>query len=43
MLADTEKVIVLAANPASVDAIIQRWQALTGGSARRLESGFLKM
>ena len=31
-------VVVLAANPAAVDAIIRRWQALTGGSARRMES-----
>ena len=32
-------VVVLAANPAAVDAIIRRWQALTGGSARQVDSG----
>ena len=32
-------VVVLAANPAAVDAIIRRWQALTGRSAGRMESG----
>jgi hypothetical protein len=32
MLAGEESaVVVLAANPAAVDAIIRRWQALTGG------------
>ena len=28
----------VAANPAAADAIIRRWQAATGGSARRMES-----
>jgi len=32
-------VVVLAANPAAVDAIIRRWQASTGGSARHIASG----
>jgi hypothetical protein len=42
MLADEKEesvVVVLAANPAAVDAIIRRWQALTGGGARHVESG----
>ena len=40
MLAGEENVVVvLAANPAAVDAIIRRWQALTGGNARHMESG----
>lgn len=40
MLADEENVvIVLAANPGSVDAIIRRWQVLTGGNARQMASG----
>jgi len=40
MLAGEENVVVvLAANPAAVDAIIRRWQALTGGGARHMESG----
>jgi ParB-like chromosome segregation protein Spo0J len=40
MLAGEENVVVvLAANPAAVDAIIRRWQALTGGSARQMASG----
>jgi hypothetical protein len=40
MLAGGENVVVvLAANPAAVDAIIRRWQALTGGSARQTASG----
>src|SRR6516164_974685 len=32
-------VVVLAANPAAVDAIIRRWQAATGGNARHMASG----
>jgi hypothetical protein len=32
-------VVVLAGNPATVDTIIRRWQALTGGNARHMESG----
>ena len=32
-------VVVLAANPGSVDAIIRRWQALTGDTARQMASG----
>src|SRR5271166_2222690 len=32
-------VVVLAANPAAVDAIIRRWQARTGGAARQAASG----
>jgi ParB-like chromosome segregation protein Spo0J len=32
-------VVVLAGNPATVDTIIRRWQALTGGSARQMASG----
>ena len=32
-------VVVLAADPASVDAITRRWQALTGGNARHAASG----
>jgi ParB-like chromosome segregation protein Spo0J len=40
MLADGENsVVVLAANPAAVDAIVRRWQTMTGGDARRLASG----
>jgi ParB-like chromosome segregation protein Spo0J len=40
MLAGEENVVVvLAANPAAVDAIIRRWQALTGGSARHMANG----
>jgi ParB-like chromosome segregation protein Spo0J len=40
MLAGEENVVVvLAAYPAAVDAIIRRWQALTGGSARQMASG----
>jgi hypothetical protein len=40
MLAGEENVVVvLAANPVAVDAIIRRWQALTGGSARQMASG----
>jgi ParB-like nuclease domain len=40
MLAGEENVVVvLAANPAAVDAIIRCWQALTGGSARQMASG----
>jgi hypothetical protein len=40
MLAEGENsVVVLAANPAAVDAIIRRWQKTTGGDARRLASG----
>ena len=39
MLAGEEDVVVvLAANPGAVDAIIRRWQALTGGSARHAAS-----
>ena len=34
-----DAVVVLAANPATVDTIIRRWQSLTGGSARHMESG----
>jgi ParB-like chromosome segregation protein Spo0J len=36
---EQDVVVVLAANPGSVDAIIRRWQALTGGSARQMASG----
>jgi hypothetical protein len=36
---DAENIVVLAANPSTVDAIIRRWQALTGGSARHLANG----
>ena len=32
-------VVVLAGNPATVDAIIRRWQALTGDTARHAASG----
>ena len=32
-------VIVLAANPATVDTIIRRWQTLTGDTARHAASG----
>jgi len=32
-------VVVVAANPAAADAIIRRWQARTGGSARDIASG----
>jgi len=40
MLAGDESVVVvLAANPAAVDAIIRRWQAATGGNARHMASG----
>jgi ParB-like chromosome segregation protein Spo0J len=40
MLAGEENVVVvLAANPAAVDMIIRRWQALTGGNARHMASG----
>ena len=40
MLAGKDNVVVvLAANPGAVDAIIRRWQALTGGNARHMESG----
>jgi len=40
MLAGEEDaVVVVAANPAAVDMIIRRWQALTGGNARHLASG----
>jgi ParB-like chromosome segregation protein Spo0J len=40
MLADEENVVVvLAANAGSVDAIIRRWQKLTGGAARQMASG----
>jgi hypothetical protein len=42
MLADTEKVVMLAANAASGGAIIHRWQVMIGGSARQLERGHLK-
>ena len=34
-----DAVVVLAGNPATVDTIIRRWQAATGGSARRMTSG----
>jgi ParB-like chromosome segregation protein Spo0J len=40
MLAGEENVVVvLAANPGSVDAIIRRWQTLTGDTARHAASG----
>ena len=40
MLAGEENVVVvLAANPGSVDAIIRRWEALTGGSAWNMVNG----
>ena len=40
MLAGEENVVVvLAANPGSVDAIIRRWEALTGGSAWNMVTG----
>jgi len=40
MLAGDENVVVvLAANPAAVDAMIRRWQALTGDTARQMASG----
>jgi ParB-like chromosome segregation protein Spo0J len=40
MLAGEESVVVvLAASPAAVDAIIRRWQALTGDTARHMTSG----
>ena len=41
MLAGEESavVVVLAANPGSVDAIIRRWQALTADTARQMASG----
>jgi ParB-like nuclease domain len=40
MLADDENVVVvLAATPAAVDAMIRRWQARTGGNAREVASG----
>jgi ParB-like nuclease domain len=35
---EASAVVVLAADPAAVDAIIGRWQALTGGSARPMAS-----
>jgi hypothetical protein len=40
MLAGEENVVVvLAANPPAVDAIIRRWQTLTGDTARHAASG----
>jgi ParB-like chromosome segregation protein Spo0J len=40
LLAGEENVVVvLAANPGAVDAIIRRWQALTGGSAWHMTTG----
>jgi ParB-like chromosome segregation protein Spo0J len=40
MLSDEERVVVvLAADPAAADAVIRRWQTLTGGSARHAASG----
>ena len=39
MLTGEDIVVVLATNPAAVDKIIRRWQALTGGTARHLASG----
>ena len=40
LLAGEENVVVvLAANPGAVDAIIRRWQALTGGSAWNMANG----
>src|SRR5208282_88252 len=40
ILADEEStVVVLAANPAAADAIIRRWEARTGGTARHMASG----
>jgi ParB-like chromosome segregation protein Spo0J len=38
LMGEETAVVVLAANPAAVDAIIRRWQALTGGSARQMAS-----
>ena len=39
MLTGEESVVLLAASPAAADAIIRRWQALTGGNARHMASG----
>ena len=36
---EDETIVVLAADPAAVDAIIRRWQRATGGVARREASG----
>jgi len=36
---DDRVVVVLAANPAAADAIIRRWQALSGSNARHAASG----
>ncbi len=36
---DDRVVVVLAANPAAADAIIRRWQALSGSNARHMASG----